>query len=154
PAVYLTPGGVRQAKILGIGGSSADYAARSGALHLITELPYWADERIGDATATTTPYGDVLKAGLAAQRELIDIVGASMMAVRPDRAVESPFRRSTEDMLDTYRKFADGWEGLPGVDRPATVAERFGNRQTVHMRRLRLAGTFLRMLDAEVAAGN
>ncbi|WP_214412424.1 M14 family zinc carboxypeptidase [Sphaerisporangium fuscum] len=154
PAVYLTPGGARQAMTFGVGGGSADYAARFGALHLITELPYWADERVGDATPTTTSYRDVLKAGLAAQRELIDVVRAAMEAVRRDLAVHSPFRRSTEDMLDTYRKAADCWEGLPGIDRPATVAERFGNRQTLHMRRLRLTGTFRRMLEAEAAAGN
>ncbi|WP_248958843.1 M14 family zinc carboxypeptidase [Sphaerisporangium perillae] len=154
PAVYLTPGGPRQARIFGAGGGSADYAARFGALHLITELPYWADERVSDATPTATSYGDVVKAGLAAQRELIDILRSAMAAVRPDLAVQSPFRRSTEDMLDTYLRFADQWEGLPGVDRPATVAEQFGNRQTLHMRRLRFSGTFRRMLDAEAAAGN
>ncbi|MCW2878421.1 MAG: hypothetical protein JWQ95_2521 [Sphaerisporangium sp.] len=154
PAVYLTPGGTHQAKTFGFGGGSADYAARFGALHLITELPYWADQRVSDATPTATPYAEVLKAGLAAQRELIDVLRTAVAAVRRDLTVQSPFHRSTEDMLDTYRRFADGWEDLSDVDRPATVAERFGNRQTLHMRRLRLAGTFCRMLDAEAAAGN
>ncbi|MDH2428201.1 M14 family zinc carboxypeptidase [Sphaerisporangium sp. TRM90804] len=153
-AVYLTPGGARQARAFGAGGGSADYAARFGALHLITELPYWADERVGDTTATATPYAEVLKTGIAAQRELVDVMGAAMAAVRRDLRVPSPFHRSTEDMLKTYQDFADAWEGLPGTDRPATVAETFGNRQTVHMRRLRLAGTFCRALDAEAAAGN
>ncbi|WP_405145697.1 M14 family zinc carboxypeptidase [Sphaerisporangium sp. NBC_01403] len=154
PAVYLTPGGTRQAKVFGAGGGSADYAARFGSLHLITELPYWADERISDATPTTTSYGDVVKTGLAAQRELIDLLLAAMEGVRRDLTVHSPFRRSAEDMFVTYRKFADEWEDHPGADRPATVAEQFGNRQTLHMRRLRFAGTFCRMLDAECAAGN
>ncbi|GAA3808129.1 M14 family zinc carboxypeptidase [Sphaerisporangium flaviroseum] len=154
PAVYLTPGGAGQAKQFGAGGGSADYAARFGALHLITELPYWADERISDTTPTATPYGDVLKTGLAAQGELLDVLRSAMDSVRRDLTVYSPFRRSAEDMFDTYRKFADGWEDLPGADRPATVAELFGNRQTLHMRRLRFAGTLCRMLDAEAAAGN
>ncbi|MFC4589431.1 M14 family zinc carboxypeptidase [Sphaerisporangium corydalis] len=154
PAVYRSPGGARQAEIFGAGGGSADYAARFGALHLITELPYWADARVADTTPTSTPYGDVLKAGLSAQRDLIDTLRPAMDAVRRDLTVRSPFRRSAEDMFDTYRKFGDEWEGLPGADRPATVAERFGNRQTLHMRRLRFAGTFCRMLDAEAAAGN
>jgi phage terminase Nu1 subunit (DNA packaging protein) len=43
---------------------------------------------------------------------------------------------------------------VPDLNRPATVAEEFGNRQMLHLMRLRLLGTFLRMLDAEVAAGN
>ncbi|MFC4531975.1 M14 family zinc carboxypeptidase [Sphaerisporangium dianthi] len=154
PAVYLTPGGPQQARTFGFGGGSADYAARFGALHLITELPYWADDRVCDLTPTAASYGDVVKAGLAAQREVIDTLGSVMAAVRADLTVRSPFRRSTEDMLDAYRRFADVWEDLPDVDRPATVAEQFGNRQTLHMRRLRLCGTFRRMLDAEAAAGN
>ncbi|RCG25027.1 hypothetical protein DQ384_32270 [Sphaerisporangium album] len=154
PAVYMTPGGVRQARTFGMGGGSADYAARFGALHLITEVPYWADARICDATPTATPYAEVLKAGLAAQREMIDTLGRVMEAVRRDLTVQSPFRRSAEDMFETYRMCADGWEGLADGDRPATVAERFGNRQTLHMRRLRFTGTVRRMLDAEAAAGN
>ncbi|MFC7385773.1 M14 family zinc carboxypeptidase [Sphaerisporangium rhizosphaerae] len=154
PAVYPTPGGPGQARIFGSGGGSADYAARFGALHLITELPYWADERVCDPSPTATSYGEVIKAGLAAQREAIDVLNAIMAAVRADLTVHSPFRRSVEDMLDTYRRFADVWEGLPGVERPATVAEQFGNRQTLHMRRLRSCGTFRRMLHAEAAAGN
>lgn len=154
PSVYLTPGGTRQARLFGAGGGSADYAARFGALHLITELPYWADDRVCDSTPTCTPYGDVLKTGLAAQRDLVDVLSSAMEEIRRDLTVRSPFRRSAEDMFITYRKFADEWEGVPDVDRLATVAEQFGNRQTLHMRRLRFTGTFCRMLDAEGAAGN
>jgi hypothetical protein len=34
------------------------------------------------------------------------------------------------------------------------VAEEFDHRQALHLLRLRLLGTFLRMLDAEIAAGS
>jgi hypothetical protein len=154
PAVYLTTDGMQQARIFGTGGGSADYARRFGALHLVSELPYWTDPRVADRTPTTTSYRDVLKAGLAAHRELIDTLQSAMGAVRGDLTIHSPFRRSAEDMLVMFRTFADQWDSLPGVDRPATVAEQFGNRQMVHMVRLRLAGTFCRMLDAEAFAGN
>ncbi|MFI9438585.1 hypothetical protein ACIHAM_47795, partial [Streptosporangium sp. NPDC052375] len=44
---------------------------RFGALHLVTELPYWADSRVADQTPTDQQYGDVIQDGLAAQRALI-----------------------------------------------------------------------------------
>ncbi|WP_371779627.1 M14 family zinc carboxypeptidase [Streptosporangium subroseum] len=154
PAVYLTPDGTHVGAAFGAGGSSADYAARFGALHLVAEVPYWADDRVSDQSQTGRPYQEIAAAGAAARRELIETLQASMRAVVGDLTVRSPFRRSAESTLRTFAKLAELEESLPGLDRPATVAEEFDNRQTVHMLRLRLLGTFLRMLDAELAAGN
>ncbi|WP_240777427.1 M14 family zinc carboxypeptidase [Nonomuraea basaltis] len=154
PAVYLTPDGAHVGAAFGAGGSSADYAARFGALHLVTEVPYWADDRVSDQSETGRPYREVVAAGAKARRELIETLHASMRAVSHDLIVRSPFRRSTESTLETFRKLAELEEAVPGLDRPATVAEEFGNRQMVHLLRLRLLGVFLRMLDAELAAGN
>lgn len=154
PAVYLTPDDAVVARLTGSGGSSAGYAATFGASHLVSELPYWADDRVADQSPAGVPYREVLGAGLAAQRELFDILEAAMEAVTGDLVVPSPYRRSTESSLAAFRGIAAEWEALPGLDRPATVAEVFGNRQLTHLLRLRLAGVFLRMLDAELAAGN
>ncbi|WP_223167945.1 M14 family zinc carboxypeptidase [Nonomuraea sp. SYSU D8015] len=154
PAVYLTPPGAQVGKVFGAGASSADYAARFGALHLVTEVPAWADERVADKSPCGRTYGQVLAEGAAARRELIDTMTAGMRAVAGDLSVRSPFRRSTEGTLETFRRLGEREEAVPDPDRPATVAEEFGNRQNVHMMRLRLLGTFLRMLDAEIAAGN
>ncbi|WP_433517833.1 M14 family zinc carboxypeptidase [Nonomuraea sp. CA-143628] len=155
PAVFLTPDGARVGAAFGAGGSSADYAARFGALHLITEVPSWTDQRVADRSVTNRTYLEVATEAAAARRELIETLQAGMHAVAGDLTVRSPFRGSTESTLETFRKIADlEEETLPELDRPATVAEEYSHRQTTHMLRLRLVGVFLRMLDAELAAGN
>ncbi|MGV9385517.1 M14 family zinc carboxypeptidase [Nonomuraea sp. NPDC003707] len=154
PAVYLTPPGSQAGQAFGAGGSSADYAAAFGALHLVTEVPTWADERVADQSPSGRPYREILAGGAVARREVIDTMRAGMRAVAGDLIVRSPFRRSTESTLATFRKLGELEETVPDQDRTATVAEEFGNRQALHLMRLRLLGTFLRALDAEIAAGN
>ncbi|MGN9846330.1 M14 family zinc carboxypeptidase [Nonomuraea sp. H19] len=154
PAVYLTPPGSQVGAAFGVGGSSADYAARYGALHLVTEVPYWTDERVSDRSPTGRTYGEIAAEGVAARRELIDTLQVSMQAVAGDLTVHSPFRRSTEGTLEVFRKLGELEEASHDPERPGTVAEEFGNRQMLHLLRLRLLGVFLRMLDAELAAGN
>ncbi|MFF4415388.1 M14 family zinc carboxypeptidase [Streptosporangium sp. NPDC001559] len=154
PAAYRTPRGAELGPVYGIGGGSVDYAERFGALHLVTELPYWADPRVADETPTGQRYGETIQAGLTAQRALITELARSMSAVRADLTVPSPFRRALQDFLDTYDDFLAEWDSFPGADRPATVAEAVGNRQIAHSMRLRYGGTFLRLLNAEIAAGN
>ncbi|MEV4180619.1 hypothetical protein AB0J28_04130, partial [Streptosporangium canum] len=154
PAAYRTPRGTELGAIYGTGGGSVDYADRFDALHLVTELPYWADPRVADGTPTGQGYGEAIQANLAAQRALIAELAQSMAAVRADLTVRSPFRVALQDFLDTHDDFISEWESFPGTDRPATVAEVVGNRQLVHSMRLRYGGTYLRMLDAELGAGN
>ncbi|WP_205314918.1 M14 family zinc carboxypeptidase [Nonomuraea lactucae] len=154
PAVYLTPDGARVGAAFGAGGNSADYAARFGALHLIAEVPYWTDDRVSDQSEVGRPYREIVAEGAAARRELFDTLREGMLAVSGDLTVRSPFRRSTEGTLETFRRLAELEEAVPCLDRPATVAEEFGNRQALHLFRLRLLGLFLRMLDAEIAVGN
>ncbi|MFF0866184.1 M14 family zinc carboxypeptidase [Nonomuraea sp. NPDC003560] len=154
PAAYLTPRGADIAATYGIGGGSVDYAERFGALHLIAELPYWADPRVADQTPTGQKYHETIRDFLAGQRELIGELAASLARAKGDLTVSSPFRRALEDFVGAHDEFISEWEDLPGTDRPATVAEVVGGRQLVHSMRLRYCGTYLRMLDAELAAGN
>ncbi|MEV5576417.1 M14 family zinc carboxypeptidase [Spirillospora sp. NPDC052269] len=154
PGVYATPSGARIGEVFGAGASSADYAARFGALHLVTEVPLWADGRVSDQTESGTGYQRIVAAGAADRRELLALLEDALTAVADDLSVASPFRRSAEATLQTFRTLTEHVESLPGPDRPATVAEEFDHRQAVHLFRLRLLGTFLRMLDAEIAAGN
>ncbi|GAA4079893.1 M14 family zinc carboxypeptidase [Nonomuraea soli] len=154
PAAYVTPRGAQIGSVYGIGGGSVDYADRFGALHLVTELPYWADHRVSDQSTTGEPYGRTIEACLDGQRELIGELARSLAAVKGDLKIASPFRRALEDFVGAHEEFMGEWEGMPDTDRPATVAEVVGNRQVVHLMRLRYCGTYLRMLDAELGAGN
>ncbi|MFI6481733.1 M14 family zinc carboxypeptidase [Nonomuraea sp. NPDC050663] len=154
PAAYVTPRGAQLGPMYGIGGGSVDYADRFGALHLVTELPYWADHRVSDQTPTGEPYGKVIQESVDGQRELTAELSRSLAVVKADLAVPSAFRRALEDFVGTHDEFVGAWDGMPGTDRPATVAEVVGSRQTVHLMRLRYCGTYLRMLDAELGAGN
>ncbi|MEV7004877.1 M14 family zinc carboxypeptidase [Streptosporangium sp. NPDC051022] len=154
PAVYPTPLGAEVAAVYNIGGGSVDYAACFGALHLVTELPYWADPRFGDDTPTGRRYSEVLATGLAEERGLLTELKRSVAAVERDLTVPSPYRRSLLNFLTAYDGLLTAWEALPEIDRPATVAEVVDLRQRTHTMRLRYGGTYLRMLDAELAAGN
>ncbi|MFG2004049.1 hypothetical protein ACGFNU_33315 [Spirillospora sp. NPDC048911] len=161
PAVHLTPSGAEVGAAFGAGASSADYATRFGALHLVTEVPMWADERVADQTETDVGYREVVATALAARHELIGMLEDALAAVANDLTVRSPFRSSTEATLQTFRTLTEQTESLTedpgsvgGDGRVATVAERFDHRQAVHLFRLRLLGTFPRMLDAEISAGN
>ncbi|MEW2386319.1 M14 family zinc carboxypeptidase [Micromonospora sp. NPDC047707] len=154
PAVYRTPDGAQVAAAFSAGGSSADYVARFGTLHLVTEVPYWTDARVSDQRPSGRTYREVVTKGAAARRELIDTLQVSMRAVADDLRACSPFRRSIESTLQSVSTLSEMETAAPDLDRPTTVAEEFGNRQMTHLLRLRLLATFLRMLNAELAAGN
>lgn len=154
PGVYSTHDGPRVGAMFGSGASSADYAARFGALHLMTEVPMWADHRVADRTETGTDHQQLVASGAAARREALDMLEAALAAVADDLTVRSPFERSVRATLRTFRTLVDQREALSGPGRSATIAEEFDHRQALHLLRLRLLGTFLRMLDAEIAAGS
>ncbi|MBE1563920.1 M14 family zinc carboxypeptidase [Nonomuraea africana] len=154
PAAYVTPRGAELGEIYGIGGGSVDYADRFDALHLVTELPYWADPRVSDETPTGQTYGEVITTYLTGQRALIAELRRSLAKVDSELTVRSPFRRALEDFLGTHDDYISEWEDFPGADRPATVAEVIGKEQLKHSVRLRYGGMCLRLLDAELAAGN
>jgi hypothetical protein len=154
PAVYRTPPGDLVGRTFHTGGGSCDYASRFGALHLVPEVPFWADDRVADLTPVSRTYAEILADAAAARRDLLDTLHSSMQAVAQDLIVSSPFRRSTERTLKAIQALGKPTELVPGLDRLATVAEEYGHRQTTHLLRLRITGVFLRMLDAELCAGN
>jgi hypothetical protein len=154
PAVYSTHDGARVGAMFGAGAGSADYAARFGALHIVPEVPMWADQRVADRSETGTGRQQLVASGAAARWEALDTLDAAFAAVADDLTVRSPFERSLRATLGTFRTLVEQREAPSGEDRPATVAEEFDHRQALHLLRLRLLGTFLRMLDAEIAAGS
>jgi zinc carboxypeptidase len=142
---------------LGAGDTSDSYAARHGTLTIVSEVPYWRDPRVGDTSPGATSYAKAL----TAQAEAVDEVGRLLVEglARVERLllVDSPFLRATrffgpalvDGAAATRRRAAE-----TPPERLATVAEEAGIDDVVHSFRLRFAGMFLRMLEAEAAAGN
>lgn len=154
PAVYAMHDGAQVGAMFGAGAGSADYAARFGALHLVPEVPLWADARVADRSETGTGHQQLVASGAADRLEALDTLDAALAAVAGDLTARSPFERSVRATLRTFRTVVERREAASGPDRPATVAEEFDHRHELHLLRLRLLGTFLRMLDAEIAVGN
>ncbi|GAA4623777.1 M14 family zinc carboxypeptidase [Cellulomonas oligotrophica] len=152
---YLETLGVDPGPLMS-GDSSSAYAARHGTFSLVAELPYWSHPAAGDDTPTTAVYADVLRTkadGLAATAaalgEILDDASAAA-------TIRSPFLRASQAFVPFLGRNAEHERtraDLPGCDRPATVAEVFGNEDVVRCFRLRYGGMLLRALEAEVAAG-
>ncbi|SDU53091.1 M14 family zinc carboxypeptidase [Jiangella alkaliphila] len=139
------------------GDSSAAYAAKYGTLTLVTEMPYWTHPDADDDTLLTRTYADVLREQAEGLRDIHVRLDRILAAARPDLTAQSPFLRSSEAFVPMLAKAAlqsDHRAGHPDSQRPATVSERFGCLDMVHMFRLRWGGTLLRALDGELAIGN
>ncbi|MFF0431678.1 M14 family zinc carboxypeptidase [Streptomyces sp. NPDC004327] len=154
PCVYSTFTGAAVGPAFGAGAGSADYAAQFDALHLVAEVPMWTDARVADQSPAGIGHRALAQEAAVKRREVFTVLAAALDAVADDLTVQSPFRHTTEGTLRTLRTHAAQAETFAVSDRPATVAEEFDQRQGVHLVRLRLLGTCLRMLDAEIAAGN
>ncbi|MDD7967684.1 M14 family zinc carboxypeptidase [Actinomycetospora lemnae] len=137
------------------GNSTGAYAARHGTLTLVTEVPYWRDDRLGDETPSGHGRSGLLADAGTAVRELAATLRATLETV--DGAVhESPFVRATRFFAPFLAGSADDLARRAAAepDRPATVAELASLAEITDMSRLRYAGMLLRALDAEIALGN
>jgi hypothetical protein len=142
---------------LGAGDTSDSYAARHGTLTVVSEVPYWRDARVGDTSPSSTSYASALLAQAAAVDEVGRLLVDGLARVQDQLLVDSPFLRATrffgpalvDGAAATRRRAAE-----TTAERRATVAEAAGIDDVVHSFRLRFAGMFLRMLEAEATVGN
>lgn len=138
------------------GAGTADYLERFGTTTMIAELPYWVHPDAADTTDAGTSYRAVLTAKAAALEELHDVMTGILDSVRGDMTIDSPFRRASEAFALGMGSVAAAERvriASPESDRPATVAEVFGNAEVVRTFRLRFGGILRRALAAEVHAG-
>jgi hypothetical protein len=138
------------------GNASSDYALRYGTLSLIAELPYWKHADADNTEPIEETYAELLaRTGaefLAFGGELTDLLAQA----EPMLTHETPFSRASRAFVPMMT--ATGESNIarslqPEAMRPATIAERFGCEDLVHMYRLRFGGMLLRALEAEVNAG-
>jgi hypothetical protein len=141
------------------GGTSNEYAdERYGTLTLLIELPYWTEDRINDSTPTAYSRRQVFSQMINQEEHLFSLIKRLYQRVDDDLTLDTPFRRAISDRIDYYlggiprqRRWLEQDNDL---DRPATVAERFRVKYRKEFEWMRMRGMFVRMLNAEVAAGN
>ncbi|MFG1815348.1 M14 family zinc carboxypeptidase [Kribbella sp. NPDC049174] len=139
------------------GNSSHSYARPYGTLTLLSELPYWDDARVSDASPSATSYADALREQAAGFRDLVGWMEEILAATDADLSSGSAFVRASRFFARIMAPSPDSMEkraAEPESQRPATVAELASLQDSVHMFRLRYAGMLLRALDAEVGIGN
>lgn len=142
---------------LGSGDTSDAYAAPYGTLTIVTEVPYWGDPRVTDRSPGTRSYAAALTEQADALEELGTLLVEGLSRVDGRLLVDSPFLRATrffgpallDGVASTRRRAAEQPDG-----RVATVAEEASIDDQVHSFRLRFAGMFLRLLEAETTVGN
>ncbi|WP_168200553.1 M14 family zinc carboxypeptidase [Allokutzneria sp. NRRL B-24872] len=157
----LGPGVIRMPTSAEVGGdgsfgaSSGDYSARHGTTTIVTEVPYWEDPRAADTSPSGTNFPDLVRATVQHVEEAGQFLRSALAVAQPDLTLDTPFQRSLVDSLGQAEAVAGAWKHIAdGPSRPATVAEVCSFDVLPHMFRIRLAGTLLRVLHAELGSGN
>jgi hypothetical protein len=154
---YVTGLGMDPTAGLESGTSSSAYASKYGTLSLVSELPYWAHPDASDETPSETPYSEVLRRRAEGLTDLGETICSVLEETSADRTLDSPFLRAMRQFAPQF--IVNGEQesrraALPDSARPATVAEVYTGADIVHGFRMRYGGMTLRLLEAEISAGN
>jgi hypothetical protein len=140
------------------GASSAEYSSKYGTFGLVVEMPYYDDPRVNDMTPTTTTRREAILASLDAQNEFTGWTEARLAEIKPELTLDTLFHRAVmamasgnKEQRDAQRQWAQTAEETA---RPATQAEVFSSKYSMRFYELLVFGMFIRMLEAEIAAGN
>ncbi|WP_158226932.1 M14 family zinc carboxypeptidase [Amycolatopsis vastitatis] len=139
------------------GTSSLHYAQQHGTFSLVVEVPMWSDDRSCNQDACGRTTTEIMTEAADDLATVSGIIGEHIDHVERQLWVpRSPFATSSADLRTTTDGLAAALRGHADTtqDVQASIADLFELRQTVHMLRLRVAGTALRLLDGELAVGN
>jgi len=121
--------------------------------HLVCELPYFYDERIGDTSPTEMSRKDAILKGIERVREMTGFTTGIYQHIGAQLRVSSRFRTASEhltklivDGMQSKRSWA---EASPELDVPATVAQRFDNLVVGRFYNLLIVGMLRRALALE-----
>jgi hypothetical protein len=121
--------------------------------HIVCELPYFYDERVGDTSPTDTSRKDAILQGIERVREMTGFTSELYARIGQQLTVASRFRTASEhltklivDGLEAKRAWA---ETSPELDVPATVAQRFDNLVVGRFYNLLIVGMLRRTLALE-----
>lgn len=140
------------------GGSASDYArTKYGTTMLVPETPLWAVSGVDDLRPGISTYAEVLNWQADALGDLHTLLETHLELVSSDLRVSSPFHDVTHSGMRSIASQIVGIRAQAAVEdrqHQATIADEVSAANFVHMYRMRRTGSFLRMLDAEIAAGN
>ncbi|MEQ4205771.1 M14 family zinc carboxypeptidase [Actinopolymorpha sp. B9G3] len=140
------------------GAGSHHYAERHQTLSVVVEVPLWIDPRSADTSASEHHLRGLVQTTATQLAETDKMVGDVLDAALEDLKVPaSPFVSALADVRHITRAMATSYtdHARSITDKTAaTIAEQFDHTNTVHLFRLRCAGTALRLLEAELAVGH
>jgi hypothetical protein len=141
------------------GGSSYDYARPiSEPLMLITELPYFQSPLVSDGTPTAQSRSETILAGIARSREVYAALGEVLDAAGPDLTADTRFLRASATFIRDIPKGFDGQERwareTPGMDAPATVAQRADALYVSRFYQVLIASMLRRAIETQRASGD
>jgi hypothetical protein len=140
-------------------GMASGYAEDAyGTYYIVVEVPYWAFEAMGDTSPANVSRSQDVEQARVRSEAFADWLGSHLDAVRGDLRLNTPFHRQVDEALAYRRRRESGLRKLvhkdADADRPATRAEHFSTVYWQEHTRQRIRGMFMRMLDAEIAAGH
>lgn len=143
---YETYGSGDPAAAITGGGSSLDYLQGIGAPGLlVTELPYFQSPQVSDTSPTDATRGQTILEGSERARGMFDVLAGLLRRTEGEMTQDSRFLRAVRTFTEMVPKSLEGkvrWaREAPGMDRPATVAQR---ADELHV------GTFYRVLIASM----
>jgi hypothetical protein len=132
---------------------STDYAARHGALGLVTEPPMWADSRADNPSETGLTRGETYRKYRSRLSMFADEHRGWLELAQQRLATPTRLRRAVDEdatlLRDESRRYGEDHD-----DRPSSVAYASYLAAMLHLQRLRGAGHMLGAIRAELAAGN
>ena len=147
------------AEIIKSGDSSFGYARKFNPkmFELVTEVPYYYDERIEDLSETDDMRRDLVLKSLEFSREDMNRLEDMMEKVKDRIVVETRFQEALEYFIESFNKSYEAqrkWaETAEELNRKATVSEKFDNELVSKATALFKWGLFYRMLNANKEAG-
>jgi hypothetical protein len=145
------------AEIIQGGAGSFEYASRfCDPFFLVCEMPYFYNPAIHDTSPTEHVRRDLILQNIAASRKRIHKMKELYGSIEEVLTEETAFKETIENGLEFYEDYLatqENWaKSDPSLSEKATEAEKFDNLLGSRFYQLLSAGTFVRMIKAQIAA--
>lgn len=153
---YLEKYGVKNPEeLLKVGTCSADYAKNvCGAFTLLTELPYFYDQRINDLSESDITRKEAVLKNLKASEAADEIIKTVLDETKEYLDEKNPFRLALEAFTGNNKERNDSTRKMveenPDFARKATVAEKFDNLLVSRFYKMLSYGLLVRASESEL----